>query len=260
MTNFFRNVFGAGQSDPPPEETLHPMPPEAQAQLGLAIEDLQAEDPQTCAKAALAIDMMSAHFARPDLRTRVIPHLLDALTSSDYETGMRALDALARQSLVIEDSELREQAVRYLTAVAGIDDEYARGTAFSILTPIATENEHAARVVMPMLIETLKTSPGRDLLAEKASAQSAGDPVGAETLQAVADAMRAESNLRSKAAQAIGLIGASFGEVARPAVPLLVEAAQQPEDYWLSAMATDALMQIDVPEVKAFIAELADDA
>lgn len=259
MQNFFRNLFQSDNSPTTNETAPRPIPPEAQAQLDTALQDLNSDEQQRRAKAALAIDAMAGHFARPDLRQRVLPNLLDALTSSDYETGLRALDALSREPLQIDDVELREQAVRYLIAVAQLEDEYARGTAFSVLAPIATQSEQAAEAVMPMLIETLQTAPGQAMLTEKAKAQEEGVLVGATTLQAVADAMRAESEMRSKAAQAIGVIGETFGEVAKPAVPLLVEAAQQPDDYWLSAMATDALMKIDLPEVKQFIAKLADD-
>lgn len=261
MSNFFKNMFGAGDDPQPPDPNQpRPLPPEAAQQLQMALEDLNAEDAATRARAALAVDNMAVHFARPDLRQRAIEPLLDALASADQETGLRALDALSREPLDIADDEVRARAVRYLSAVAEMDDEYVRGRAFGILAGIAVTDQQAAEIVMPMLIETLQQSPGQDLLAQKADAQAGGQTVGAQTLQSVADALRAESELRSKTARAIGQIGASFGEVARPAVPFLVEAAQQPEDYWLSAMATKALMEIDLPEVKAWIARFADDA
>jgi len=256
MSNFFKNVFGSSSDDQPiPENSPIPMPPDAEAQLNMALADLDHDQPEVRAKAAIAIDNMAAYFRRPDLRQRVVPHLFNALTSTDFTTGMTALRTLARAPIDLSDDKLRADAIRYLSEVSHMDDEYIQGMAFEILSGIATQYREAAEIVMPRLIDTLNAKPGQDLLEEHNTAAE-GRPATAQVLQSVHDAFKAEGDLRATAAHAIGEIGAHFGEVALPAVPSLIEAVQDPVHYWLSVMAAEALLKIDHPQVKALLEKL----
>lgn len=250
----FGGLFGKPKAE---GEPARPLPPDAQAQLEAASADLAHPQPQTRARAALAIDAMAAHFGRPDLRQQAVPALVEALASPDMQTGLSALEALRRSPFTLEDDAVRQVALGYLIEISGLEDEYARAAALEVLGTLGAQHRDAAEQAVPHLIAALRPGPAQaQIAAAQQRLMQQGEGYTPDLVHELSHRLRAEGELRASAALALGRIGERFGDVAAEAVPALALAAADPHSYWLGVTAAEALARLDAPEARALLAKL----